>query len=200
MNRKHKTIIWITLGISVLALLLVVFIPQPTATIEETETKMLTVEETNALKEQYPEILPNATLHACPGEERVKELFATLETGLPEASYDEKLTAWNDLMKRNGCHEFVIPYGEPIELMRRATTTDTPGYFVMDCPGFEFVNDWFGPWIVQYEEANPDATYEEQMADWDKLLRAAGCDEYTSDKMEELLDSLPGDSGNFSEN
>ena len=148
-------------------------------------TSTLTVQETNELKDQHPEIPPNALLQDCPGEERVEEIFSTWEPGFiahqPDATYDERLEAWNDLMKRRGCHEFVIPYGEPIELVRRATTTDTPGYLIMECPGIEFVTDSFEEWIVGYSEQNPDATIEQKQNAWDRLLRRINCHEFTSD-------------------
>ena len=138
---------------------------------------------------------PNALLHDCPGEERVKEIFSTWEPGFmahqPDATYDERLEAWNDLMKRRGCHEFVIPYGEPIELVRRATTTDTPGYLLMECPGIEFVTASFEQWIVEYTEQNPDATPEQKQEDWNKLLRRINCHEFTTDNIMETIENLP---------
>lgn len=176
-------VLLLILAISVVALVFITFSSKQAGLVPDVESEIEVMTAEAEQRARYPGIPPNALLSDCPGEERVNELFSNLQAGLPDAPYDEKLSVWNDLMVRNGCHEFVIPYGEPVELMRRATTTDTPGYFVMECPGIEFVLASYETWIVQYEEANPDATYEERMATWDKLLRAIACDEFTSENI-----------------
>ena len=84
-----------------------------------------------------------------------------------------------------------IPLLDSLRAVRCATTTDTPGYLIMECPGIEFVTASFEEWIVGYTEQNPDATPEQKQEDWNKLLRRINCDEFTTDNIQGTIDQLP---------
>lgn len=134
---------------------------------------------------KYPGVPPNALVQECPGEERMKEIFTTWEPGFlafkPEATYTERRTAWNDIVKRRGCHEFFIPEGEEIAFVRRETSTTTPGYFVMECPGIDFVVEAFEEHMEEYPKFNPGATDNDIRNEWNRVLRSINCHEFTSD-------------------
>ena len=57
-------------------------------------------------------------------------------------------------------------------------TPDEPQTLVPECPGEEFVYRAGITWSEDFHEKHPDATVEEQVADWNSLLRKMKCDEY----------------------